>query len=368
MRHIDVFYFVFVLMLVGVASGCRKSGDDKGKGAASSPKGAIESDPASLFTQSIKAYNEQDMSSLIQMFDPMLQWNHKTAAKLEIRGRAALANLFMQEKNIFPDREVTLRRLIVQNNELVAQGVARATHRGSAHGIEATGKKVSWEFGYFTSISKGKIKRTTVYFDPVATLRLLGTVSTEEPSLPSWPEKLETIRGSQSAENENRVKMFYALLGSESLGRLNEFVSQKSVFWDRGAVRTYAGPGEIRKYFEKMRADFEKLAFEVERVVSADGYVAAQVLRRGVYQMKPERSDKLENKEVEINEMHVFKMDGGKIGELDFYVDELQLFKQFGYSMSEAAVLLSEKKKPEIDAGVEDDTVSKKAGAPARKN
>ncbi len=354
MKKTTILGVVTALILAGFLCGCGKSEEKSdAKGVELQTEPTTYKDTVRMFTDAIEAYNGQDLAALVALFDPAVEWTHKTASKTVIQGRAPLAKHLMNERSTFPDCTIGLRRVLAHGDDLIVQGVFRATHQGVAHGIKATGNKVGYEFIYFITVKNSKIKANIAYLNPAEPLRHMGAIVVEDTKLSKWPDKREVARGESSSNNKDLVKQFYDLWKAGGIDKIEETVTPGFALNLRATVRSLEDMDDIKKYMTTVHQEYKKLNFELETMYSIGDYVVARVIQRGTHKMKQGGTDTFTDKELEINQAHVFKVEGGKLAALDIYFDELQRYQQFGYSMAEALVQMGiTKKKAQSDAGV----------------
>ncbi len=347
-----------MVLLFGASAliGCGKSEREQGSEVLDDTKTpAAKQDSAGLFIKAIDAYNGQDMAALIALFDPGVEWVHKTASKTVFQGRAPLAKQLMQERNTFPDCKIGLKRILVEGEELVIQGVFRATHQGVAYGIEPTGKRVSYEFVYFVTTGAGKIKRNIAYLNPAVPLRQMGAISVSEIRMPEWPENVEVVKDAGAPGIEDRVKQFYEMWQTGSFDKLAEVASPNVELHVRATVMSHSNLDGVEQYLKALSSEYKNLKFNIESITSVGSYVAARVVMRGTYRMTPEGAEEPSEKDLELTQTHIFEFERDKLRAVEIYFDELQRYQQFGYSMSGALVQMSEIKKAAVDAGPEEE-------------
>ncbi|MCP4680140.1 MAG: ester cyclase [Deltaproteobacteria bacterium] len=353
MKKTTILGVAIAIFLVGFLCGCGKSKDKStAKDVELQTETTSNKDAVQMFTNAIEAYNGQDLAALVALFDPAVEWTHKTASKTVIQGRAPLAKHLMNERSTFPDCTIGLRRILADGDDIIVQGVFRATHQGVAHGIKATGNKVGYEFIYFIKVKNNKIMTNIAYLNPAEPLRHMGAIAVEEAKLSEWPKKREVARGESVSKNKDLVKQFYDLWQTNSMDKIEEIVAPGFVLNFRATVSSLEDMNSIKKHMTTVHQEYKKLNFEVESMQSIGAYVVARVVQRGTYRMKQGGADTTADKELEINQAHVFKVEGGKLIELDIYFDELQRYQQFGYSMAEALVQMSTARKHQADAGI----------------
>ncbi|MCP4603073.1 MAG: ester cyclase [Proteobacteria bacterium] len=345
-KKATVLCMVTMVLELGAISGCKKEDSSQSdKAPRVGAKASSQKDSVRTFIDAIKAYNLQDFAALSALMDPDVEWTHRTASRKPIEGRSSLIKTFVHERATLPDCNIGMNRILAHGRELVVQGVFRATHLDVAHGIEPTGKKVSYEFAYFVSVKSGRIKRNTVYFNMVAPFKHIGAIPTQKVPLPKWPEKIEVVHKKSDLMNKEQVKQFYAIWETGNFERLDEFVSPNFILNNRATVESYTDSIKAKNYLTKVRTDYKDLKFEVEEIISAGPYVAVRLILKGKHRMKPERLDVEFEKDVELDEAHVFKLAEGKIVEIDIYLNEFQRYRQFGYSTTGALARMNEESK-----------------------
>lgn len=93
----------------------------------------------------------------------------------EFRGKDAVRDFFRELFAAMPDFELTMERIVADDNSVAVKWRARATFTGAPfQGIKATGKAVELRGVDFFEIEDGLIKRNTVFYDGASFARQIG--------------------------------------------------------------------------------------------------------------------------------------------------------------------------------------------------
>ena len=204
-------------------------------------------------------------------------------------------------------------------------------------------RKVGYDFVYFVNTKSGKILRNTIYLNLVTMFRQIGAIPSKTVSMPSYPESPEIIKGEASSEVEEALKQFLAFWEGGDYAALSERVGSTFILSDRATLQSHADLDAASQFLEKEYKAYKGLKFEVKELVSVGSYAAARVVKQGTYEINPMGSSTPLTREVNIDQTLIAKIGAKKIERLDIYYDELQLYKQFGFTLRQMAMLLSDK-------------------------
>lgn len=93
----------------------------------------------------------------------------------EFRGKAAIRGFFDEMLTAFPDFEVTVDRIVGDDESAVVQWRAMGTFSGGPfQGIEPTGKNVTIRGVDVMEIAGGQVRHNTIYYDGASFARQIG--------------------------------------------------------------------------------------------------------------------------------------------------------------------------------------------------
>lgn len=331
-------FILFACLCVGTSCGKGAPGEKAGRSEANPI--AFKGSPVELIRQVVERYNSKDISGLVSLFAKDVEWVHNTATRTTVRGRTQLAKHLMRERSRFPDCEIAVKRILDFGDMLVVEGVFRATHKGVAQGVAASGKKVSYELVYVATVEGNEVVRNMAYFNPALPLRQLGAIVVESAPIPEWPASPEIVKNTPNPNNEDLVKQFYAAWEANNFDELGGLLSERSRAVDRALVSTETGLNGFQDLLKRKRKIYEGFRYETEGIRSAGDYVVARVTMKGSRTMIPDGAEKPEARVVAAPEVHVFKIASGKVEEFAYYYDELHEYQQFGYTMAGALIAL----------------------------
>jgi steroid delta-isomerase-like uncharacterized protein len=93
----------------------------------------------------------------------------------EFRGKRAIRDFFEQLLTAFPDFEVTVHRIVGDDQAAVVQWTATGTFTGGPfQGIQPTGKHVEVRGVDFMEFADGRLRHNTIYYDGASFARQVG--------------------------------------------------------------------------------------------------------------------------------------------------------------------------------------------------
>ena len=93
----------------------------------------------------------------------------------EIRGRQAIRAFFSEVFAAFPDFEITVDKIVADENSAAVQWHAAGTFTGAPfQGIAPTGRRVEIRGADMMDIADGLIQHNTIYYDGAAFARQIG--------------------------------------------------------------------------------------------------------------------------------------------------------------------------------------------------
>jgi steroid delta-isomerase-like uncharacterized protein len=93
----------------------------------------------------------------------------------EVRGKAAIRAFFDELLTAFPDFEITVLRIVADDEVAVVQWRAEGSFSGGAfQGIEPTGRHVQIRGVDVMEIAEGLVRHNTIYYDGASFARQIG--------------------------------------------------------------------------------------------------------------------------------------------------------------------------------------------------
>ncbi|MBI4301702.1 MAG: ester cyclase [Chloroflexi bacterium] len=126
-----------------------------------------------LTRESLEALNNHDAATFATYFTEDGVFEDITQPE-PLYGREAIGKYFEELFAAFPDIKWTPERVMVHGDTVVVQAAFVGTHRGSFHGLAATGKQIRGRVATIRKFRGGKIERWTVYRDMAGFMRQLG--------------------------------------------------------------------------------------------------------------------------------------------------------------------------------------------------
>ncbi len=93
----------------------------------------------------------------------------------EVIGSQAIRRFFIETFAAFPDFDMTVERIVADDETAVVQWHTTGTFEGAPfQGIEPTGRRVEIRGVDVMEISAGRVKRNTIYYDGASFARQIG--------------------------------------------------------------------------------------------------------------------------------------------------------------------------------------------------
>ncbi len=119
-----------------------------------------ESENEKIVLKMIEAFNSQDVDAYVDYFsdDVDVWWpDGSTPSKEELRPE------FGETIEGLPDRRFDLVRVVSTDQTVIAEVVARGTHRGELFGMPPTNKTMAMPMVHIYDFEAGKVKRWRTY-------------------------------------------------------------------------------------------------------------------------------------------------------------------------------------------------------------
>jgi steroid delta-isomerase-like uncharacterized protein len=133
----------------------------------------------------IEAVHDRDLDGIVAPAHPE-DYADDFVAIGEFRGKDTVRAFFRELFDAMPDFELTVERVVADEETVAVKWHARATFTGGPfQGIRATGKTVELRGLDFFEIEDGLIRRNTVFYDGASFARQIGML----PRQGSWPDR-----------------------------------------------------------------------------------------------------------------------------------------------------------------------------------
>ncbi len=126
--------------------------------------------------ESLEALNRHDAEAFASYFTEEGVFDDITQLE-PLRGRENIRRYFEELFAAFPDIRWTPENLIVHGDTVVTQARYSGTHRGTFHGLAATGKQIRGRNCIVRKMRGDKIERATAYRDLASFMRQLGLLA-----------------------------------------------------------------------------------------------------------------------------------------------------------------------------------------------
>ncbi len=124
----------------------------------------------------LKAFNAHDLESVARDSAPDILLT--APGGIKVQGTQAVKEYNQNWIKAFPDARIENKKLIVQGNTVVVEGVFSGTHAGPLKTpmgeVAATGRKLKGEFIQVFEIDRGLVKRNYLMYDQVEIMTQLG--------------------------------------------------------------------------------------------------------------------------------------------------------------------------------------------------
>ncbi len=101
---------------------------------------------------------------------------HLQASGHVLRGPDSWKKFILEFRKVFPDYKDTIEVQIAEGDMVASRLTCRGTHQAKWHGVDATGKKVSFTCILIDRIENGKIVETWANWDMYGLLQQLGVI------------------------------------------------------------------------------------------------------------------------------------------------------------------------------------------------
>jgi predicted ester cyclase len=129
-----------------------------------------------LVERNIKAFNAHDLEALAREAAPDIEGT--APGDIKVKGPQAYKEYNQNFITAFPDARVEAKRIIVQGNRVVVDGVFTGTNNGTLKtpmgDVPATGHKVKGEYVQIVEVDRGLVKRADLIYDQVQLMTQLG--------------------------------------------------------------------------------------------------------------------------------------------------------------------------------------------------
>lgn len=126
------------------------------------------------------------------------------------------------------------------------------------------------------------------------------------------------------------------VLAGGRLDLVEEYVAADYADSTPGADADLAGPALVRRSRERLRTRFRNVRYAVDQLVAEGDLVVARYSVRAVHQPRAEGdAPAAEPRDVVITGMTIFRVLDGKIRETWTINDQLEMFRQLGYTLEE---------------------------------
>ena len=128
--------------------------------------------PAEVATAAIQAIAAGQLDALDELGVPELVDDFVAVGRFE--GREAVKGFLEELRAAFPDFEISVERVVADDQAAVVQSQATGTFRGSFQGVEPTGRRIELRVVEVMEIEEGRIRRNTIYYDGASFARQIG--------------------------------------------------------------------------------------------------------------------------------------------------------------------------------------------------
>lgn len=121
----------------------------------------------------IAAWNAHDIERLASLYAPDYEEMDVAQAKPQL-GRDGIRRTAMAYLRAFPDLQVTLNEVVIDDNRVAMAWTWCGTHRGTMMNIPPTGRNVTVRGTSFLTIEDSQIRRGLRVWDMAGLLRSIG--------------------------------------------------------------------------------------------------------------------------------------------------------------------------------------------------
>ncbi len=101
---------------------------------------------------------------------------HLQSADHVLKGPESWKKFIQEFRQVFPDYQDTIEVQIAESDMVASRLTCRGTHKGKWHGVQPTGKKVSFTCILLDRIENGKIVETWANWDMYGLMLQLGVI------------------------------------------------------------------------------------------------------------------------------------------------------------------------------------------------
>ena len=120
-----------------------------------------------------RVWNRADLSALSELCGP--SYTYQLGGQPP-RDTAAMAQFLRAVHAAFPDWRVQVRTILAEGDSVAVEWYGEVTHKGTFHGIPATGNRISVSGINVYTITDGKIVREREEMDSLGMLQQLGAL------------------------------------------------------------------------------------------------------------------------------------------------------------------------------------------------
>ncbi len=296
--------------------------------AASSPTDT--GDAAGKLTRITEAFNTGRLDDALADFaDDFTQTWPGSPLMAPVRNKADLKQAWTLLRAAFPDGRLATRRLFVDGDTWVAQGVFTGTHKGPFLGVAASGKRVGHEVLHIFKWQDGKLKSARTYGNFAALLAQMGALHMTRPALPAQPLQLDLVLGAGMPANADVLKGVYASFATTDLAGYADRVTPDTVYHDFAEGKEYKGVEDNRSALFGWKQAFPDLKMDRTEFITIGPYVIGESEFRATHKgllgpIKPT------GKRVKMHGADVVRVVDGKIAEGWGYSDPGEVLGQLG--------------------------------------
>ena len=127
----------------------------------------------------LRIFNEGFSQGKFEVFDELISdkfVNHGIPnAPTGINGFRTIVRQFL---NAFPDLKINVEQIIAEGDTVACRGFATGTHDGEFMGVQATGRKVRFQFVDFWKLSNGRCTENWVQMDISGVMQQIASLQT----------------------------------------------------------------------------------------------------------------------------------------------------------------------------------------------
>ena len=131
---------------------------------------------SAVIGQWIEAWNKQDLDAVKDLLAP--GYVRHDANLPDVDGPEAELEFIAGVVRAFPDLQLRIEQVIVQDDLVAARLALRGTHRGPFLGVPATGREVAFESTEFFRLASDKVAEQWVVMNAMGLFQQLGVIPT----------------------------------------------------------------------------------------------------------------------------------------------------------------------------------------------